>query len=76
MRRAVRAVRAFANFWLDFVVGDDWRLAAGVGVVLVIGAWLVHDQIARTGVVAVGVGATVVLLAAASILVDARRMSR
>jgi hypothetical protein len=76
MRRAIRAVRAFASFWLDFIVGDDWRLAAGVGLVLVIGAWLVHDQIARTAVVAVGVGAAVVLLATASILVDARRMSR
>jgi predicted ABC-type sugar transport system permease subunit len=23
-------VRGFAAFWWDFVVGDDWRLAAGV----------------------------------------------
>ncbi len=23
-------IRAFAAFWYDFVVGDDWRVAAGV----------------------------------------------
>jgi hypothetical protein len=23
-------VRAFAAFWYDFIVGDDWRVAAGV----------------------------------------------
>jgi hypothetical protein len=22
---------AFARFWYDFVVGDDWRVAVGVG---------------------------------------------
>jgi hypothetical protein len=24
----------FARFWWDFIVGDDWRVAAGVGVAL------------------------------------------
>ena len=23
-------LRAFAHFWYDFVVGDDWRIALGV----------------------------------------------
>jgi hypothetical protein len=23
-------IRRFATFWWDFVVGDDWRVAAGV----------------------------------------------
>jgi hypothetical protein len=26
----MRRVRAFGLFWWDFVVGDDWRSAAGV----------------------------------------------
>ena len=29
-------LRSFARFWWDFVVGDDWRAAAGI--VLAIGA--------------------------------------
>jgi phage shock protein PspC (stress-responsive transcriptional regulator) len=28
--RARRRLRAFAAFWYDFVIGDDWLLAAGV----------------------------------------------
>jgi hypothetical protein len=30
----MRALRAFGAFWYDFVVGDDWRLFAGVVVAL------------------------------------------
>jgi hypothetical protein len=34
---AVRArVRAFVAFWYDFVVGDDWLVAVGVLVALVV----------------------------------------
>jgi hypothetical protein len=32
----MRRIRAFGHFWWDFVVGGDWRSAAGV--VLAIGA--------------------------------------
>ena len=28
-------LRSFGRFWWDFVVGDDWRIAAGVLVALV-----------------------------------------
>src|SRR5205823_5120035 len=30
----MRYVTAFGRFWWDFVVGDDWRVAAGVAVAL------------------------------------------
>jgi hypothetical protein len=26
----MRYVRSFGAFWWDFIVGDDWRVAAGV----------------------------------------------
>jgi hypothetical protein len=32
----VRRIKTFGRFWWDFVVGDDWRAAAGV--VIAIGA--------------------------------------
>jgi hypothetical protein len=38
----VNAARRFALFWYDFIVGDDWRLAAGVVVGLGVTALLVH----------------------------------
>lgn len=30
----VARVKAFVAFWYDFVVGDDWRVALGVAVML------------------------------------------
>ena len=37
----MRRVRAFGLFWWDFVVGDDWRSAAGVVLALGVTATLV-----------------------------------
>jgi hypothetical protein len=34
----VRFVKGFAQFWWDFIVGDDWKIAATIAVVLGIGA--------------------------------------
>lgn len=31
----VGALRGFAAFWIDFILGDDWRVAAAVGLALV-----------------------------------------
>jgi hypothetical protein len=30
MNRIGSVLRRFAAFWWDFIVGDDWRIAAGV----------------------------------------------
>jgi hypothetical protein len=35
----VSHVRAFGRFWWDFIVGDDWRVAAGIAVALLL-TWL------------------------------------
>ena len=32
---------AFARFWYDFIVGDDWRVAVGVGAGIALTAALV-----------------------------------
>ncbi len=34
----MRYLRGFGRFWFDFIVGDDWRIAAGVVAALVLGA--------------------------------------
>ncbi len=68
------ALRGFGAFWFDFVVGDDWRIAAGVGLLLVLSAVLVRGEVVRTDAIAVGVPVLVVGLVAGSILRDARRM--
>jgi len=32
--RALRPVRTAGRFWYDFVIGDDWLIAAGVALAL------------------------------------------
>ena len=34
-------MRTFGRFWYEFIVGDDWRIAAGVVLVLALDAVLV-----------------------------------
>jgi len=41
----VKYLRSFARFWWNFVVGDDWRLAGGVGVFLGLTALLTHEGV-------------------------------
>jgi hypothetical protein len=38
-------LRAFGAFWWNFVVGDDWRVAAGVAVGLGLTAVLAHEGV-------------------------------
>jgi hypothetical protein len=43
--RAGRWLRAFVAFWVDFIVGDDWTVAAVVALAL-LGTWgLVHLEL-------------------------------
>jgi hypothetical protein len=42
----VRHVVSFARFWWEFIVGDDWRIAAGLAVALGLCALLVHESVA------------------------------
>jgi hypothetical protein len=69
----VRFVSAFARFWWDFVVGDDWRIAAGVVVVLALGALLVAATEAPDGLVAALMALGILLVAIGSIAATPRR---
>jgi hypothetical protein len=34
----MRFIRGFGQFWYDFLVGDDWKIAAAVVATLILGA--------------------------------------
>ena len=38
-------LRSFGRFWWNFVVGDDWRLAAGVAMSIGLTALLAHQDV-------------------------------
>jgi hypothetical protein len=69
----MRVVAAFARFWWEFVVGDDWRIAAGVVVVLSLGALLVSASDASAAVVATLTAAGIMLVAIGAIVAAALR---
>lgn len=72
----MRFVKGFARFWWDFIVGDDWRIAAGVVVVLAAGALLVANTSAPDGLVAALVAMGIVVVAIGSIAASALRVRR
>jgi hypothetical protein len=61
-------IRGFVRFWVDFIVGDDWRIAAGVTVVLALGALLVASGAVGDAVVAPLVAFGIVCVAWVSLL--------
>ena len=38
-------LRGFGRFWWNFIVGDDWRLAAGVAVSIGLTGVLAHHDV-------------------------------
>jgi hypothetical protein len=39
----VKYLRAFARFWWNFIVGDDWRVALGIALAIAL-TWLLADS--------------------------------
>jgi uncharacterized membrane protein len=72
----VRFARGFLRFWWDFIVGDDWRIAAGVVIVLAAGALLVARTAAPDGLVAALTALGIVVVAVGSIAASALRARR
>jgi hypothetical protein len=38
----IRALKSFGAFWYDFIIGDDWQVAALVVIALAVTALLTH----------------------------------
>lgn len=71
MNAILRGMRAFGAFWWDFIVGDDWRIAAGVIVAIAVTAALAHDGLSAWWFLPVAVLALLALS-----LADALRTAR
>ena len=69
-------VKGFGRFWYDFIVGDDWKIAAAIITVLAIAALLVaNDAFADTWLVVFG-AAGIVVGFVTSLLLDVRMHQR
>ena len=72
----MKFLKAFGQFWYDFIIGDDWKIA--VAVVLALGVLLVAmatDLFGDTGLTLLG-GAAIVIAFAISLAIDVRPKRR
>jgi hypothetical protein len=51
----MRFIRGFARFWYDFIIGDDWTIAAAVVVTLALTGLLARAEVAAWWVLPAGV---------------------
>jgi hypothetical protein len=65
----VNALRGFGRFWYDFVVGDDWKIAAAVAAALVVAAVVV----AATGADAIFVAGVILAAFVLAFVLDVSR---
>jgi hypothetical protein len=62
-------VIAFVRFWYDFIIGDDWFVAAGIVVAIGLTALIAHHDVAAWWLMPLAV----IALLAASLLRAVRR---
>jgi hypothetical protein len=72
----MKFIVGFFRFWWDFIIGDDWKIAAGVAVVLAVGALLVARTHLSDSAIAVIAGAGILAVVTASIVGGALAVSR
>ena len=68
----MRFLSGFARFWWDFIVGEDWRIAVGVTLVLAGGALLVAGTDASDALVATLTAFGTIAVVITSIVASAR----
>jgi hypothetical protein len=72
----MRIIKAFGQFWYDFIIGDDWKIAVAVASALaVLVAALKSNLFGDHGLAVLG-GIVIVLFFAASLAIDVRPRSR
>jgi hypothetical protein len=72
----MRFVVGFGRFWWDFIVGEDWKIAAGVVAVLTIGALLVVGTSLGDTAIALLTGAGILVVVTLSIVGGALTATR
>jgi hypothetical protein len=69
----MRYLLAFGRFWIDFIVGDDWRIALMVVVSLTVGALLLRVEAISPGGITVMCTALITAGLTSSLLRERRR---
>ncbi|MDX6276455.1 MAG: hypothetical protein QOJ72_583 [Nocardioidaceae bacterium] len=66
-------LKAFGHFWYDFLIGDDWKIAAYVvGVMVAVGLLVAHSVLGDTVTLVLGT-AVLMIGFAVGVAIDARK---
>jgi hypothetical protein len=69
----VKFLKAFGHFWYDFLIGDDWKIAAYVVTVMVaVGLLVAHTVLGDTVTLVLGT-AVLMIGFAVGVAIDARK---
>ncbi len=68
----MKFIKAFGHFWYDFVIGDDWKIAAAVVGALAVLRLLLSNHILTDNVLAMAGGLLIVLFFSLSLLIDTK----
>ena len=68
----MRFLKAFGRFWYDFIIGDDWKIAAGVTLALALLVAALKVRLFGVPGLAVLGGVLIVLFFAVGLVLDVR----
>lgn len=72
----MKFLKAFGQFWYDFIIGDDWKIAVAVVTTLaVMVAIMLSGALSDTALTLIG-GALVIVAFSISLAIDVRQKSR
>ena len=69
----MKLLKSFGRFWWDFIIGDDWKIAAAVVLALALIVGLLRTHILGDHALAIVGGIVVVIAFAISLAIDVRR---
>jgi hypothetical protein len=68
----MRFVKAFGQFWYDFIIGDDWKIAVAVVSGLIVVFLIMHTGALSDSALTVVGGVVLVAAFTVSLLIDVR----
>ncbi|MGH3661706.1 MAG: hypothetical protein ACRDTQ_07595 [Micromonosporaceae bacterium] len=68
----MRFLKAFGQFWYDFIIGDDWKIAAAVVSALAVTALLLVSGVLAGAALVLFGAVAIVALFAVSMVIDVR----
>lgn len=65
-------IRGFGQFWYDFIIGDDWKIAVAITFVLLVGVALLMTSPISHGALAIFMGVMLLVAFSVALLIDVR----